>query len=57
MHRVRELSATHRLERMRRFRMLEEKEAWEQETGFDWIEIIAQIDAQRLYAGFDSELF
>ena len=52
--RVRELATTHILERMRRLRKLEEKKAWKREAGFDRIEIIAEMDAQRLYAGFDS---
>ena len=52
---MRELAATHRLELMLRLRMLEEQEAWKRETGFDRIEIIAQIDAQHFPAGFDSE--
>ena len=53
--RVRELAAAHKLERMRRLRMLEKQEAWKRETGFDRIEIIAQMDAHRLHVGFDSE--
>ena len=53
--RVRQLAASHRLERMRRLRMLEEQEAWKREGGFDRIEIIPEMHAQRLYAGFDSE--
>ena len=50
---MRELAATHRLERMRRLRILEEQEAWKREAGFDRIEIIAQINTQRLDARFD----
>ena len=53
--RARELAATHRLERMRRLRMLEEQKAWKTEAGFDRIEIIAEMRAQHLHAGFDSE--
>ena len=49
-----ELAATHRLERMRRFRILEEQDTWKREGGFDQIETIAQMDAQRFRAGFDS---
>ena len=53
---MRELAAAHRLERMRRLgMMLEEQEAWKREAGFDRIQIIAQMDAQRFRAGFDSE--
>ena len=49
--RVRELAATHRLERMRRLRMLEEQEAWKREPGFDRVEIIAQMDTQFFRTG------
>ena len=35
---------------MRRLRMLEEQEAWKREAGFDRIEIIAEMHAQRLHA-------
>ena len=52
--RLRELAETHRLERMRRLRMLEEQGAWKREAGFDRIEIIAQMDTQRLSVDFDS---
>ena len=55
--RMRELAATHRREQMRRLRMLEEQEARKGEAGYDRIEIIAQMDAQRLHACFDSEPF
>ena len=51
--RVRKLAATHRLVRMRRLQMLEEQNVWKREAGFDQIEIIAQMDVQRLRAGFD----
>ena len=52
---MRELASTHRLERMRRLRMLEEQEAWKRETGFDPVEVIAEINAQRVHAAFDSQ--
>ena len=35
--------------------MLEKQKAWKRETGFDRLEIIVEIHAQRLHAGFDSE--
>ena len=35
--------------------MLEEQEVWKREDDFDRIEIIAEMHAQRLHAGFDSE--
>ena len=53
--RVRELAATHRLERMRRLRMLAKHKAWKREAGFDRIEITAEMDAQRFRTGFDLE--
>ena len=53
--RVRELASSHRLERMRCLRMLEEQEAWKREGDFDQIEVLAEMRAQRLYAGFDWE--
>ena len=53
--RVRELASTHRLERMRCLRMLEEQKPWKREASFDRIEIIAEMHAQRVNAGFDSE--
>ena len=53
--RVKELAASHRLERTRRLCMLEEQEARKREAGFDRIEIIVKIYAQHLRAGFDSE--
>ena len=37
--------ATHRLERMRRLRMLEEQGAWKREAGYNGNEIIAEMDA------------
>ena len=37
--------------------MLEEQEAWKREAGFDRIEIITQMDAQRFYTGFDTKPF
>ena len=51
----RKLVASHRLERVRRSRMPEKREAWKREAGFDPIEIIAEMNAQRLHAGFDLE--
>ena len=52
--RVRELVATHRLEKMHRLRMLEEQKAWKREAGFDIIiEVTAEMDEQRLRPGFD----
>ena len=42
--RARELTATHRLGRMRRLRMLEEQNGWNREAGFDRIEITAEMD-------------
>ena len=35
--------------------MFDRKKVWKRETGFDRIEIIAEMDAQRFRAGFDSE--
>ena len=35
--------------------MLEEQKTWKREAGFDQIEIIAEMHAQRLHAGLDSE--
>ena len=43
--RVRELASSHRVEKMRRVRMLEMQEAWEREGCFDRIEIIAEMRA------------
>ena len=53
--RVRELAATHRLERMRRLRMLEEQKKRNREAGSDRTEIIAEMRAQHFLAGFESE--
>ena len=53
--RVGELAATHRLERIRRFRMFEKKKAWKGEAGVDRIEIIAKMREQLFLTGFDSE--
>ena len=39
---------------MRRLRMLEEQKAWKREAVFNRIEVIAQMDAQRLHVGFGS---
>ena len=49
--RVRELAATHRLERMRYLRMLKEQKAWKREADFDRIEIIAEMLEQHFLAG------
>ena len=38
---MRELAATHRLERMRRLRMLKKQKSWKREAGFDGTGIIA----------------
>ena len=54
---VTELASSHRLEKMRRVRMLEMQEAWKREGCFDRIEIIAEMHAQilrRLRVNFDS---
>ena len=51
---VRELAASHRLEQVQRFRMLEEQKTWKREAEFVRIEIIAEMHAQRVHAGFDS---
>ena len=53
--RVRELAATHRLERMRRLRILKEQETWKREAGFDRMGIKVEMDVQRFRTGFDSE--
>ena len=45
--RVRKLTATHRLGRMRRLRMLEEQKAWEREAGINRIEITSEMVTQR----------
>ena len=55
--RGRELAATHRLGRMRRLRMLEEKKAQKREAGFDKIKTTAEVDAEHLCADFASESF
>ena len=47
----------HRLERMRRKRMLEKQKAWKRETGFDRIETISKMREQHFLAGFDSAPF
>ena len=52
---VRKLASTHRLERMRRLRMLEGQKAWTRQAGFDRIEITSEMRAQHLHAGFDSK--
>ena len=56
--RVRELASSHKLERIRRVRMLEKQAVRKKGSGFDKIEIIAKMHEQtlrRLHAGFDSE--
>ena len=53
--RVKELAATHRLEQMRRLRILEEQKAWKQEIGFDRIETADETDAQRFRTSLVSE--
>ena len=53
--RKRELTATHKLERMRRLRMLEEQKTWKQEAGFDQFETIAEMREHHFLTGFDSE--
>ena len=58
--RVRELAASHKLEQMRRVRMLEKQVAWKREGGFDRIEVTAETHKQtlrRLHARFDPEYF
>ena len=46
--RVREIALPHRLQRMRRLRILLEQESWKIECGFDRIEIIAEMHAPDL---------
>ena len=53
--RVRELAATHRLERMCRLWMLEKQKAWKRKAGFDRIEIIDEMREHHFLVGFDSE--
>ena len=53
--RVRDLAATHRLGRMRRLRMLEERKAWKREADFDRIGTIAEMREQHFLAGSHSE--
>ena len=59
--RVRELTATHTPEQMRRVQMLERRATWKREGNFDRIEtILAEIHEKtlrRLHAGFDPEPF
>ena len=55
--RVRELATTKKLGRMRRLRMLEKQKAWNEEAGFDRIEITAEMDAQRFRTSLDLEPF
>ena len=54
---VSELAATHRLGRMHRLRMLEEQEAWKEETAFGYIDTVAEMDVQRFRTNFVSEPF
>ena len=52
----RELALSHKLEQMRRVRMLEKQAAWKEDGCFDSIDIIAEMHEQtlrRLHAGFD----
>ena len=56
--RVRDLASSHKLEQMRRVRVLEKQAAWKREGGFDRVESIAEMHEQtlrRLHAGFDLE--
>ena len=53
--RMRELAATHKLEQMRILWMLKKQKAWKRETGFDRIEIIAEMREQHFLTGFGSE--
>ena len=46
--RVEELAASHKLEQMRRVRVLEKQVAWKREGGFDRIETIAEIHVENL---------
>ena len=58
--RVRELAATHTLEKMRRMRILEKQAAWKRGGGFDRIETTAEMHEEilrRLHADFDPEPF
>ena len=55
--RVRELATTHRLKPMRCLRMPEEQKVWKREAGFDRTETTAEIDAERLLTGVESEPF
>ena len=45
--RARELAASHRLGRTSHVQMLEEKKAWKRETGFNRVETIAEMNAER----------
>ena len=45
--RVMELTATHRLGKMRRLLMHEKHKAWKRESGFDRIETAAEMDEKR----------
>ena len=53
-----ELAVSHKLEQIRRVRMVEKEVVWKREIAFDMIEVIAEMHEQtlrRLHAGFDSE--
>ena len=52
---VRELATTHRLEQMRRLRMLEEQKAWKREAGLDRVKTIVNMDVQHFRTDLDSE--
>ena len=56
--RVRELAASHKLEKMRRVQMLKQRPTWTREIGLDRIETIAEMHEEtlrRLPADFDPE--
>ena len=56
--RVRKPVSSHKIEEMRRVRMLKKQAAWKKEGGFYGIEIIAEMHEHTLrclHAGFDSE--
>ena len=60
LNRVKELVASHKLEQVRRVRMLEKKAVWKRKGGFVRIEIIAERHEEtlrHLHAGFDPEPF
>ena len=56
--RDRELTSLHKLEQMRRVRMLEKQAAWKRKGGFEKNEIIAEMyehTVRRLHSDFDSK--